>query len=58
MYRIICDISGIIYQYEGDGNWAVEGLPFATKKSAQEKLDADLWRINPRVRSSVKIAAM
>lgn len=55
-YRIICDISGIVHRYAGEGRWVQSGgLPFDTLADAEALLAADLWRINPRIRGSVRV---
>jgi len=50
MYIITTDISGTIYEYAGEGQWTRgEGLRFTTEAEAQARLDADRWRLNPKM---------
>lgn len=56
MYRIICDISGVVHEYADEGRWVQSGgLSFGSETEAQAKLDEDMWRISPRIRASVRI---
>lgn len=56
MYRIICDISGMVHEYAGEGRWVREGgLRFDAQADAEARLAADSGRINPRIRPSIRV---
>lgn len=57
MWKIVSDISGNVHEYAGEGRWvAANGLRFDSESAAQARLDADIGRINPRIRSSVRVS--
>lgn len=59
MHRIICDISGMVHEYAGEGRWVREGgLRFDTHADAEARLIADSGRINPRIRPSIRIESV